>query len=456
MSRNIPKIVFLLFSILTSFYLFRSSFTAYFFQDDWFTIKISKVETLQEIWSFFIPRKDVIYYRPLGMQMPFFINRILFRQDSLWFHVVMFFTFLLNVFLVYVVLNQFIKSKLLSAIGSFFYSTSTLHFILFYWMATYSFVLGTTFYLLAFILFIRFTRGNRRCYWLSLGLFILGLLTNEMIITLPVVLFIFLIFYKGKKFVTWIIPYGAIGFVWFSARFIFFPIPAHGNYSIRAGFHLFSNLKTYLLWSFNWSEVLTEQMVHLFAFNYQLDAYPFVVSVTMVCFIAFMILLFLLPFILGIFNRKKQKLRLFIFCLLGYVISLSPVLFFTQHKFPYYLTISQIFWILGIISIIESTVKRKSTKNLFISIIAFLWILQAATTIEFNTKIHWAPRRADISREFITHAKERYERKPPDVIFIPDSSENRLALNDQDAFQVVFDNRRIETIYVLYDKRIQD
>lgn len=443
--------IFIIVLAFCSFTLFRHSFGAYFFQDDWFSFTLAG-EKLIGISSFFIPRGDVIYFRPLGMQIPFLFGRIFFGFQPYPFHIIIFLTFLFNSYLVYILIKRLVGDWRLSLAAAFFYATSALHFILFYWMATYSFVLGTTWYFLSLLFFLNSENKKNKLYWVSLAIFIVGLFTNEMIMTLPIVLGLYQLLLGKKKFLKNLLPFFAGIFFLVIMRFYFFPAPTSGNYAIQIGSHIFSNLKSYLFWSFNWSEIITEQMIRPFIFNFQLDPYKSVVVGSVISFFLLLALLFIFPAVSYFKKTKKSNLRLIIFAFLSYFIALFPVLFFTQHKFPYYLTISQLFFVLIFVSFLKEIWVHFSHNNKkeirYLSIVAIIWVFQSFLTIQFNTALHWAPRRADISSLHMRIAKERYPQSIPKFIAVPDSSENKLALNNQDAFRIIFHSDFIETIYV--------
>src|SRR3989344_6564769 len=74
-------------SFLVAVLLYLPAINGYFFQDDWFTLKISNAENINSFLGFFVPRSDVIYYRPLGMQIPFFLLSSLFGINPIPFKI---------------------------------------------------------------------------------------------------------------------------------------------------------------------------------------------------------------------------------------------------------------------------------------------------------------------------------------------------------------------------------
>ena len=448
--------LFLLLTIFIAGYLYKDSFNAYFFQDDWFTLKISQAGSFREFINFFIPRNDVIYYRPLGMQVPFFLLQNIFGINSFPFHLLTFATHAINVILFFALVRLLIKRKIIALFASFFYATSTVHYIPFFWNSTYAFVLGPTAFFLSFILFLKAgNEGKFRYYWFSLLVFILGLLVNEIVVSLPVVIFLYLLLLKKKRSLEPILPYLFVSIVIFIIRLAFY-IPSPGSaYQLIIGREIITNLKTYLFWSFSLSEIIIEQMVKLFVFNpiFTKDFYNYT-AVSMITFFVNVLVFFIIPLIIIIQTRKEYR-RLLIFSLAWFVVGLLPVLFFRHHKFAYYLPISLSGLLLVSaynLNILLKTVQSRI--NYFSPIIVFLvlmnWMVISIVTIEFNSKTHWAPRRARKSQELLNKAKIEYTNQLnilPLSIYVKPSSENKLALNDQDAFKIIFKNKEVTTIY---------
>lgn len=435
-------------------FIHKDSFNGYFFQDDWFTLKISSTKNILDIFQFFIPRQDVIYYRPLGMQIPFYILKSLFGINPLAFHIVTLATHALNIVLVYLLINTLVKKSRLALIAALTYATSAVHFIPFYWFSIYSFVLGPTAFFAALWLFMRshLQAQGKIFYLLSIITYGLGILVNELVITLPMVLFLYLaLFPKSKNFKT-LIPYFLTAIIILLYRFGFYGAPLKGSYSIGLGFHIISNLKTYLFWSFNWSEIITEQMVRPFVFNNlvmnDFANYAYLSIFTLV--------IFLLIASVGLYltvksNKNKSNWKIIFFGTSWFLISLSPVIFFSGHKFAYYLPISLVGLLLVFSVLFEQVydqVRRNSDilSNCSQIFILLLWVFTSIVTTDLGVKQHWAPRRSKISKLLIDEAKRNYL-TAGNTITIENTSENKLALNNQDALKIIFNNENLKTLY---------
>lgn len=484
-SVKILTVVFLVLSIFLSAWLYRFSFTSYYFQDDWFSFKISQVSSFSDFLSFFIPKTEVIYYRPLGMQIPFFLIKSLFGVSSVPFRILTFATHAVNTLLVFFLVRLLVRRNIAALLSSFFYATSAVHHIPFLWSATYAFALGPTAFFLSFILFLLFLDKRRKSYLIfSLMVFALGLLVNEIIVTLPVIIFMYLLIFETKTYSTqchserseesrmysripagsfvapllrmtsYLLLYIFIAVLLFLPRFIFFPPPSKGIYQLGIGRHILSNIKTYFFWSFNWSEILTEQMTRPFFFNAVLtNEYGFYITVSLVTFFILSFTFYLLSLILLKFRLGKKLLRVIVFGMSWFVIGLSPVFLFPHHKYPYYLPISLVGFLLVSVCLIDRMFRviyrfNRTVTIFFLVIVFSSWVLATESSFGLNSKIHWASRRAKIAKRLIEKARKYYKYPFEDLrIYVGKTSENKWALNDQDAFRLIYGDDRIKTIY---------
>ncbi len=454
MIKNKLVYFFLFLSIITSAILYKDSFRAYFFQDDWFTLRISNAKNVSEFLQFFIPRKDIIYYRPLGMQVPFFILQKLFGTNPLPFHILGFGFHSVNIILVFILIRLLAKSSPLDSLAAFLYGVSAVHYTTAFWPATLPFIMGPTFFFISFILFLVSLRTKKLKFFnLSLISFIFGLFTNEMVIVLIPILLAYRFFIEKFK-LKLTLPFILVFLIIFMSRFVIFTPPVHGSYQLGLGKDLFINLRAYLLWSFNWPEEMKAQFVSLFGINKLfIREFPWYFGVFFVTFIINIFLFYIFPVSIILVKKMKNYYSRILFGVFWFVIGLTPVLFFTQHSFSYYLPISLVgllFISVSLLEILLAAISKVNTTYTLVLLIFLVlnWIIASMVTIEFNSKIHWAPRRAKASELLVGKAGQYYpfENLNSHFIFVSPSSENKLSLNNQDAFRVLY-NRPVVTIY---------
>lgn len=457
---NIFIIVSFLAIVFLSFWIYKDSVSAYFFQDDWFSLRISQAQTKGEFFSFFLPRPDVIYYRPLGMQVPFFFLQKLFGVNPLPFHLVQLFTHALNSILVYILVRRILKKDTLALLSSFLYATSSIHYIPFYWFSTFAFVLGPTFFFSSYIFFLLFSEKGKHVYFfLSLLLFTTGLFVNEMIIVAPFIfgLYIFIFNKKEAKKTFFLLPYGAVDLSFFILRFFIFPAPTSGLYSMTMGKHVANNLEAYFLWSFNWPEEMKAQLLNFMTVNPEfIKGFSHYYFTFVSSLLFFIVLWYIIPFILILVEKRKTVSPFIGFGLSWFIIGLLPVVFFPHHTFSYYLPISFVGFLIWSLTMLDVFLKKVEKTPLYIpGIVSIMtvWILVSMTTIDFNKKVHWAPRRAQQAKLLIERAKQYYYPSLQNLdIYVYPTSENKLSLNDQDAFKVIFANEKIVTHYTIEEE----
>lgn len=455
-------VVFLFLIILVSGFLYRDSFHAYFFQDDWFNLKISNAKNMHDVLLFFIPRTDVTYYKPLGMQLPFYVMSSIFGFSPFPFHVLTYVTHSVNIILLFIFIRLLLKRDDAALLASFLYGTSSVHYTSFYWPSAYCDVISPTVLYISMLLFLQFINRKKNIYYLlSILACAAGLLTNELVLVLPVLLVLCLFMLRKFSYIKHTIPFFLMTIVLYLLRFSVARPPISGLYQIALGKHIFTNIEAYVLWSFNWPEEMKAQMVNFFTINPRfIYEFSFYYRVFIGTLIINLILFILAPVVFVILREKNAgdiKAKLF-FGIGWFLTGLLPVIFFPYHSFSYLLPIP-LFGLLFLSAyLFAAFYDVLKTKNKFIAvsavcIVVINWLLISSATIEFNSNIHWAPRRAKIAKDIISNTDKYRSEKYPYIYNIPYSSENKLALNDQDALQLLLKNNSVITRYY---KRSED
>ncbi len=115
-------------------------------------------------------------------------------------HVVNFILHLLNGFLVYLLLQGFLKERSWSLIGSAFFLIHPLHIESVVWLSERKDLLYTLFLLLGFLSYLKW-RTNTKAGWylLTVLLFLASLLSKSAAVVFPVLVLVYLFFWEGKK-----------------------------------------------------------------------------------------------------------------------------------------------------------------------------------------------------------------------------------------------------------------
>src|SRR3989344_2279948 len=430
------------------FLLFRPAFTTYFFQDDWFSLLISQVHSLADLIHLFLPVEGVVYYRPLGMQVPFFISQALFGLNPLPLRMATFGVHLINAWFVYRLLKKIVGGSPFAFAGAFLYATSATQMIIFYWAATIAFALAPLFYLQSVLNF--FDKKD----WRSWVWFVLGLLVNELLITLPMLITVYSLI-NNKSDVKKTIKFWTAALVYFIFRLKIASFSTTGGYTFLTSMHqMVLNLRNYLLWAFNWPDEITNQFVSylqlslefMHGFAKYVFIWTFETVFVLLCFIV-------VPFAWGNKHKiSKPELQLIGFGLLWFMVTLSPVLFFSQHFFSYYVPLPLI-GLLILFGVLWQRIKKTTLHHYaapLLLIICGVWYWAVVSTMQFNADIHWSIRRANRSHVLTTKLLNIYLQLPDHaVVLIPPKSdeENRWALGESNAIKVLYNNSTLETYF---------
>ncbi len=454
------------FSVLTciclfSVFLFRESFRGYFFQDDWFSLTISRANSIDDIYSFFLPRKDVVYYRPVGMQLYFFILSNLFALNALPFHISAFFVHIVNIFLVWNLIKMITKSDGIPLVAAFFYGLGGMHFILFYWPSTFSFILGPFFYFLAIITYIKNRQsGQYKKPLTSLILYAMGLFSNEIMVTLPIIIFLYeAIFFVNLRHLKNIIGYFILLLPYGYLRLQIGQVPLSETY-VPGTLGFFSTFRSYIFWVFNWPEEIRNQFIGPLTINPDFIKDFRQVWLVLILSSGFMLLILLLAIVTSLYSllkksskKTKFEARLIVFGLLWFSSALCPLLFFPYHTFPYYLVVPSAGLFLASSVVIWQVFQKLNSKFsgagvVFIVIFLGVWSLGSYVTIQFSNLTHWAPKRARITKIVLGELKKRYRSLDAgSIVYLPKDSLLKVTLNDQLALHLIYGDSTIQTSY---------
>lgn len=465
---NLKIVLFWLFTAVLIFFLYRQSFQLYFFQDDFFLFKISEVKDIKSILGFFAARNDVIFYRPLSMQLFYFLGNIFFKTNPFFYHIFGFSLHILNVYLVYSLINKISKIKILAFLTAFVYGTSGIHFMALSWIAAFHFFFGTLFFLISFIFFIKYLEeSNIRSVIFSLLMFVLALLSDELVICLPMILIFYYLFSKNIKInllfknIIIFLPFLTLVILYIFYRSIIVPINFNDTYHPYFDLRAIKNLWWYVLWLFNLPEEFKYQMISFFKINpkfiqdfYQVNMrawWLLIINVFFIYFIPLGIMLFGKSYV-----KKRQLFFKTSFLGLGwFLVCLLPVIFLPLHQYPYFLTIAGIGFYLFLLSplayVITYCRAKKYSLLIFMLISLSLWYTASLTNVQFMGTIHWIIPRAKFSQIYINRIKSQFPQLPSgSTIVITKMIEKQTlihALMDSDAAYFIYRDSSIKLAY---------
>lgn len=447
--KSINKTILSLFVLILLFILIYSykATSTYFIQDDWFLLNNVKSLNLLTVLEQVKPRDDVIYYRPVGMQLFFLFAKNLFNLNYQYYHFIIFVIFIINIYLIYKIVRAISHKNTLSFIFALIYFTCSFNYISLSWLALSWNTIGLLFLLLSLMLFINYTKNTHRTnYFASIIFYLLSLGSSEFSLNLLLLLFLYLhINYSGiaKRKVEILIP-----FILISTAYIFFRIvtlPTLNNeYGIHYGLNVIKNMFWYLAWLFNIPEELKHQTVITqlsFTPNIITNAGLFFYPLITASFGAFLSLMMLL-------KDLNIKYSYYLFCIILFGLSLLPVIFFSSHAFTYYLTIPSLV-ILLYLSLLFKKVKLNNVSKNYLIIFITLWLLSSYFNIQITKKLHWIYKEESVSKEFAVNTLTKYKEIPKStsVLLLYTNSISKQSLQDQQAIQVIYGDKTLRTIY---------
>jgi len=238
--------------IVFSLILFWGFFKTYFFQDDFFHLNVSKAKNLKDFFLFFNPKNLGLtgFYRPLSVQVYYFLCRKIFGLNPFWYHLVNYLIYLFTVLIVFKIFDLIFKNDFHSYLATFLYAFSSFHFVSLNIIWDIQDLLSGFFYFLSFLFYLK--RKN-----ISLLFFIFSFLSKETALTLPFVILIFELL--NNKNLTKIISFFLVLFVFLGIRIALKIFPALGVYQIKISPKLiFNNYIWYFLWSVGVPESLVD------------------------------------------------------------------------------------------------------------------------------------------------------------------------------------------------------
>jgi len=412
---NKRSFIFLLLLSLSLIFFYLSSFSNFFFQDDFYNMNLAQNHNVIDAFNIFKkPIMNFYFYRPFSTQLYWTVGRALFNLSPLGYHVVNFSFFLTSIILVYKFASQIFRNEKIALLTSFFYAYSASHFYRLFFLSQFQEFLLAVFTFATLLLFLR------RSAWTPV-LFILALTTKETaVMIVPFMFFsIFLIKENEDKRVYFKLFFISlvILLVYLFARIFFFGFARGGVYAYDFNpLKIVNNFFWYGLWSLGIPEAFVN--IEIFKLPTIINPKLFTVfeswgNITIASFVVFVILIFKpLVLLLKKFDRK------ILFSFAWFACFILPVAFFPFHKFPYSVTIP----LFGSSILLAYSVARLGKKSLILICTAYL--ILSTSSYMFNLSNHWASRKAASAHAVFDYFIKNYPQKPDNTnIYFRNSKE---------------------------------
>lgn len=418
--------------------VFFPALFGFFSGDDWAVMRVSQVNSFHEFSNFFLPGtvQSLTFFRPLPQQFFFFIFSRMFGLNSLPYYIFTWSCFLLSLYFLYRLARRLKFDHTQSALTVIFYGVAVANFARVYFLSAFQDVLLPLFAILTLLAYL-----NKK-YFYSLVFFIFALLTKETAVVLPFLLLATLVYtQEGKKTKT--IPFFVLLFGYLYLRLKFFGGATGDSYlwdfSVKKAVN---TLLWYCLWAVGTPEIMVDyvgsglKIVPRFFTDF--PAWSQIILIELGS-------LFLSLFVSITLVAKEiiKKYRLIAYCLLVFLLSLSPVIFMPWHKFTHALSLPMVGTSL-LMGYFFS--KPNVTTKLFI----ILYLITNISMMFFLYPRFYSVNRGKISRLVYEYFSVNYPAPPQDdhFVFVNDptgylhgqnqSKEVALAISQSDFFKIIY------------------
>jgi len=165
--RLISRYRLILLIFIVAILLYHPLFSLFFFQDDFFHLKMAQANTVSDFINFFSFKNSYSYafYRPLTTQVFLFMTKSIFGYQPFYYHLIAFIVFCANIFLIYKIVLFILKNNNFSVIVSLFI------FLFHFFTGFLSLLIGTgTFYSLSVLIqFLDYLHLNNLIWFFTLS-----------------------------------------------------------------------------------------------------------------------------------------------------------------------------------------------------------------------------------------------------------------------------------------------
>jgi len=436
--------------IFISFLLYKFTFNFFFFQDDFFHLRISKAENFNELLNFFKFRNDIIGYRPVTIQFYFSLLYGLFKLNPLVFRIFNFLIFIGAFFLIIETVYLISKKKIIGLITASLWILSSIHFMTLTWISASYQLIGTFFWLLTSQFFLKFVEKSKVIYYLlSLGAFFLTIFSFEFSVTWPVIFFTYFFLVLRNEFIKSIkifSPFIVVTIFYLILRYLFKEVPQIEDYRFQININSFKAFFWYFLWALNVPEEFKYQIINnLVLLNKKFLSDFWLLTIKSYIGVVLIIVLgIIVPIIKSIRSKLELNLRLIIFTIIWFIIGIAPVLVIPKHTFLMYLTLPSI----GIYLLIAYlVVKLRNIKLIFALFV--VWIFTSITTLTFYKNHSYMNEAQKFSKQFYYQIKNKFPSvQPSSIIFYPLTNKTHIqALSNQNAIKVIYNDLSIEIYF---------
>lgn len=169
-----------------------NAYDNYYMIDDFIFIKDATISQNHISHVFSLHHK---FIRPIN-NLTFLLHYSLFDVKPMGYYICNIIFHLTNSILVYWLARLFISQRKIAGLIGIFFVVNSVHAETIFWIAAMTGLQAAFVYLLSVIFFVIYSRNRQKIYyWISFLSFIIGLLTKESVISLPLILIFYCLFY---------------------------------------------------------------------------------------------------------------------------------------------------------------------------------------------------------------------------------------------------------------------
>lgn len=450
---NLKPAILIFFIFLLPIVIYHFVFDYFFFQDDFFEINISKASNLGQYLSFYKFRSDIIAYRPISLQNYFFVSSSLFDLNPIGFRLIILILFLLTGFLIQKTVFLIVKNQAVSLLTTFFWLTSSIHFMALAWIAAAYNIIGTFFFLLTSFFFLKFAQSEKLIfYYACLLLFLVTIGSFEFSMSFPAIFGLYYFWVKEKRLVATlkiISPFLLLLVIYLVLRLMLIKIPQIPEYHVTFNSQSIKALAWYLLWTFNIPEEFKKQVVgNLIFFNpfFLAEFWP-LVFLSFTGFFWMITLTIFAPFYKTIRTKLYLDKKILSYLTFWFLAAISPVLLLPNHTFTMYLTLASI----GIYALI-SFLLAKSQEKILIFLAGLIWIITSFSTLKFYKVNSWIGEAQKTAKIVTSDLRRQLPTLPSNsiVYYYLQSPRHWQALSYQEAVKTIYND---PTLSIYYNKQ---
>ncbi|GEM_PF-4711526 len=441
-------------ALIISLFIYFKSLNYYFFQDDFYELLISKVANFNEFLKLFAFQENRSSYRPIGLQLYYFVCQTIFGLNPTYFRIFTFILFFSTYFLIAKSIGKMLSNKLTGHLTGTFWVTSSIHYLSLSWIAAAWLIIGSFFFFLTTNIYLTYTNTKRTVFYVfSLISFILTMGSFEFFIAWPVIIGIWLKLFlkKDTKYIFKnLSPFIFIVIIYVIARLSLASLPNISEYKIQINTNTLKQLFWYVLWSFNIPEEFKKQIINnVLSFNpIFLRDFGTVVIKSFIAMAVIIVLGIIYPFTQ--ISKKIHILNISVLCSAWFVTAIIPVLVFPNHSFAMYLALPSI----GIY-IFMSHLLSSTKKPLLIPIVLVIWFASSIITVNFYRQIFWVVESQNFARKFSQDIQQRFPSLPKEsvVLYPLEDKRHQQAILNENAIKVLY---RDPTIRLFFSEKDLD